>query len=156
MGKGNSRSSPRMTERKARTKARAKARAKAKARTEQKQRQKQGLVGFGEFGVDGRFWRGGDQIVPGGVGSLDEVDLLGASEGLELFLARDGASDITKIFEIDEAMDAVTSGVGAGVGLAMGVQAAGEGVGDADIEISRATGENVDPEMVLAAWHGEG
>ncbi len=131
-----------MTERKAR----AKAKANAKARTAAKAA---GVL----FG--GGVLEGWIEVFPGGVDLLDESYLIGAGEALEFLLAGYGAADVAEVFEVDETMDGVAGGVGSGDVGAVRCCSLDELVCHADVEIARAAGEDVDPEVVLAVGHGE-
>jgi hypothetical protein len=58
--------------------------------------------------------------------------------------------DITELLEIDETVNGVTGSVSAGCELPMRGYAGDEAIGHTDVEISRAAGEDVDPEVVFA------
>ena len=94
------------------------------------------------------------EVFPGGVGALDQFDLLLAGESLELGFARNGVVDVLEELVVDEAVDGVACGVGVGFGGAVSGYAVEEMVGHADVEVSRAAGEDVDPEAVFAGRHG--
>src|SRR5580698_8440603 len=72
----------------------------------------------------------------------------------QLLFAGDGAADVLEVFEIYETVDGVMGGVGSRDFFAMGCGAVSQVVGDADVEIARTAGEDIDPEMVFAGWHG--
>ena len=77
---------------------------------------------------------GGVEIFPGGIGFFDEGYLPGAEPALDGLFAGDGSLDPLKAFEEDESVDVVASGEGAGAAGAVLRYAAGEVVGDADVE----------------------
>jgi len=72
----------------------------------------------------------------------------------ELLFAGDGTAHVLKVFEIYEAVDDVITGVGAGELFAVGGCSSDEAVGHADVEIARAAGEDVDPEVIFARHGG--
>jgi len=55
---------------------------------------------------------------------------------------------------VEETVDFVAGGIGPGTVLLMLLHADAKIVGHADVEVSRATGEDVDVEEVVFAVHG--
>ena len=96
------------------------------------------------------------EVVPGRIVALDEFNFLFAGGSLEFLLAYDGASDISEIFEVNEAMNRVPGGVRAGVLLLVSFSSARQMVRHAYIEVSGTAGEDVDPEVKLAGHGAEG
>jgi hypothetical protein len=52
------------------------------------------------------------EVIPRRIVALDSFDLLGTGPVLELFFSCDGTTYVAKVFEVDQAMDGVPSGVG--------------------------------------------
>jgi len=96
-----------------------------------------------------------EEVLPGGVGAFDEFYFLLAGPVFDGLFASYGAANVLEVFKVYEAVDGVFGGVGSRDVFAMGCGAASEVVGDADVEITRTTGEDVDPEMEFAGRHGE-
>lgn len=80
------------------------------------------------------------EIIPIGIGLLDQPDLPGALPFLELLFAADGVFGAAMFFIPDETMDAVSPGEAFCHALAMLPDALGEAAGDADIESTADTG----------------
>ena len=84
---------------------------------------------------------------------FDEGEFAGAEPALDGLFAGDGGLDSLEAFEEDESVDVVAGGEGAGAaGAVLRRYAAGEIVGDADVEGAGAAGDDVDPVEVVA-WH---
>ena len=79
-------------------------------------------------------------IFPSWVDSLDEFYLLFAGPVFEFFFAGYGAAHVLEVFEVDEAVDGVTRGVGAFCFSSMGGGAMFQVIGYADVEVSRTAG----------------
>ena len=75
---------------------------------------------------------------------------------LEFLFACDGASDVSEVFEVDEAMNRVARGVSSRVSLLVSFCSAGQMARHAYIEVSGTAGEDVDPEMEFAGHGVEG
>jgi hypothetical protein len=73
---------------------------------------------------------------------------------LEFFLARDGAADVAEVFKIHQAMDIVVRGMRSGDRFGVRGDSTAQVVGHADVEVTGAAGEDVDPEVVFALHLG--
>ena len=78
------------------------------------------------------------EIRPCGIASFNELDFLLAGSVFQCGLARDGAANVAKVFEIDQAMDVVVAGVGGVHAFSVRCDAADEVIGHAYVEVSRA------------------
>jgi hypothetical protein len=101
---------------KGRATAKARARVMATART---------LPGFG--------W---EDVFPGGIGSLDQLDLLRSGPAFEFFFAGDGVADVAEVFAVDQAVDVVVCSVGFDDRFAVCGDSAMDVIGYADVEVS--------------------
>jgi len=146
-GNGRSRSPAGMTERKAR----AAARAKGKQGQEQSKGRSGSLLAWSVGPLVLQGWK---QVFPCGILFFDEFDFLGARVALEDFFAGYRAADVTEVFEVNQAVDLVTGCMGAGGAFAVGDRSAGKVAGHTGVEVWRAAGKDVDPEVELSALHG--
>jgi hypothetical protein len=96
------------------------------------------------------------EVFPGWIETLDEFGFLVAGGLLEVLLAGDRASDVAEVFEVDEAMDCLSGGVGSWVLVLVGFCSAGQMVRHADVEVAGTAGEDVDPEVEFAGHGVEG
>ena len=112
----------------------------------------QGLRLLEELDGGGDSWV---EVHPGGIHGFDESDLLGSGPVLELFFSGDRVADVGEVFEVDKTVDRVAGSVGAGDALTVGCTAPEKTVGDPEVEIARPTGQDVDPEMIVARRHGQ-
>ena len=64
-----------------------------------------------------------------------------------------GTADVTEVFEVNESMNVIVAGVSGWLALSMCRYPANQIVGHTNVEVSRATGENVGPEVIFAIWH---
>ena len=132
-----------------------KARAAARAKGKQGQEQSKGRSGsLLAWSVGPLVLQGWKQVFPCGILFFDEFDFLGARVALEDFFAGYRAADVTEVFEVNQAVDLVTGCMGAGGAFAVGDGSAGKVAGHTCVEVSRAAGKDVDPEVELSALHG--
>ena len=96
------------------------------------------------------------EVFPCWVYGFDDGDLLGTSPMLQLFLASDGVQNILEMLVVDQAVDVVESGVGSWPGFSVDREPPGKTVGDSDVEVAGAAGEDVDPEVVFASHREKG
>ena len=89
-----------------------------------------------------------------GVGGLNEFELSLAAPGLQFLFACDGVENVGEVFVVDEARDVVAGGIGARAEFFVLPYAETKVVCEADVELQRAAGHDVDPEVVLAGRHG--
>ncbi len=94
-----------------------------------------------------------EEVFPCGVCAFDEFDLLGSCPVFEFFFAGYCAADVVEVFAVDEAVNVVSGCVGFGARFAMDTYSAVDVICHANVEIPRAAGEDVDPEMVFAGLH---
>ena len=92
--------------------------------------------------------------MPGWIGFLDQSDLLRPGPVLEFLFARDGIQDVCELFAVDQSMDVVVRCVRARPRFPMGRGAIAQVVGDSDVEVAGAAGEDVDPEAVFTPHGG--
>ena len=93
----------------------------------------------------------GGEVFPSGVGGLDQGDFLFAQPALDLFLARDGSTNVPESLVVNEARDIVLLGESFDQLEPVLDDSAVERTGHAGVKNSRLTGEDVNE----AAFHAD-
>src|SRR6266508_6826159 len=94
-------------------------------------------------------------VLPGRVASLDQPDSSRARPGLYLLLARNGVTDVRKLFEVHEPRDAVPAGETGSEALFVFVDAPCQVIRDARVQHARPTRHDIyviDAHLQQRSW----